>query len=145
MSVRGEPPSKRPVKINVRQQAEFESEILSLAMNDQYLAVLTQGRIYFHSAFDTQSLIFYYVIEDASLLPRGIEFNKSNLMMTHQDSSMITTFQIKSKSLRMANSTTLELTHSKEIIKFFCNTISSEVFCVVNYEIGSRAVESSKK
>lgn len=66
--------------------------------------------------------------------------------MTHKDSSVITTFQIKNKSVRMANQTTLELSHCKDIIKLYCNTVSSEVFCVVNfYELGSRGVEDSKK
>lgn len=43
-----------------------------MAMNDQYLAILTQAKIYFHSAFDTQSLIFCHTIEEVCGMPKGI-------------------------------------------------------------------------
>lgn len=31
-----------------------------MAINDLYLAVLTKDKIYFHSAYDTQTLIFIH-------------------------------------------------------------------------------------
>lgn len=61
-------------------------------------------------------------------------------MLSYKNSSTISTFQVRNKSLKLINSTTLELINCQEINKMYCNTMTSEVFCVVRfYEPVSRA------
>lgn len=68
-SSKGQQPTAKPIKITIKQQSEFETPILDIALNDQYLAVLTADRIYFHSAFDSQALIFVHQLQEPSGLP----------------------------------------------------------------------------
>jgi len=49
-----------PVKIALKRQLQVENEILDMAINDQYVAALTNSALFFYSAFDSTSLIFSY-------------------------------------------------------------------------------------
>jgi hypothetical protein len=59
------------------------------------------------------------------LEPLNIEFNKSNIMITHRNSPAIFSYLIKNKTLKFMNETALELNHCKEILKIYTNNISS--------------------
>lgn len=104
-----------------------------MTTNDQYVVVLTDQVIYFYSAFDSQSLIFTHNLEELSAPALGIYLNKNSLLMTHIDSSVITTFVIRNKTLKVQNSTILEINHCRKIVNVFQNSINFEIYCVVEY------------
>ena len=72
-------------------------------------------------------------MERGAEVPSLIEFNKSTLMMTYRNSPMVTTFTCRSKTLRLLNSTVMQMANCKEILKVFVNKVSSEIFCVVEF------------
>jgi hypothetical protein len=110
-----------------------------LAINEQYLAILTGSKIYFHSAFDASSLIFTHTLDPCPREPLSIEFNKSALMLTYRGSASILSFVVKGKALHLAGESRLDMSHCKEILRIYTSSISAEVFCVVRfYELQSR-------
>lgn len=120
-----QPEGRKKVCLEIEERLVLEEDILSLTINDQYLAILTRSKIYFHSAFDLSSLIFLHTFEPSPKEPLSIEFNKNALMLTRRNSTSIFTYTIKNKALKLNSETVLALTHCKEILRIFTNPISS--------------------
>lgn len=90
----------------------MSGEVLALALNDQYLAVLTAARVAFHSAYDISSVIFVYEF-DSQFIPIGVEFSKATVIITHRGQPKVSTFMIKNKALRLVCENKLEISHCR--------------------------------
>jgi hypothetical protein len=53
--------------------------------------------------------------------------------MTFRGSSLVSSFNCRSKILRLSNTTLLEIPNCKEILKIYANSLSSEIYCIVDF------------
>jgi hypothetical protein len=55
----------------------------------------------------------FSAIDILDLEPVYVEFNRSNLLVTYRNSSIMSTYAIKNKSISLVGTTNLEINHCK--------------------------------
>ena len=107
--------------------------MLSLAISEQYLVILTNKNLLVHSAFDTSVQILRHELDGLSGEVARVEVNRFTVMILHKNKPQVTSLIVKNKLIKSINTTELELCHCKEILRIFSNTVSAEILCVVEF------------
>lgn len=131
--------------IEIERKLSFEEPIRGVAINEQYITVLTPTHISFHSAFDAQSLIFTHPLEAhiADKHPLKLFFSRSSLLVTTKNNPGLVTYRMRNKALNLAHHTELEVEHCKRIDKVYPTGLANEIVCVLEFYDRQRIVNSA--
>ena len=110
-----------------------------MTLNDKYLVILSREKLSIYSVIDCRHIVSSFKFDFASmglennlrLCPKGVHLSRSNLLVTYRNSTIVTSLTLKSNSLRVVNSTSLEINSFQEILMIYVNSISSEIYALV--------------